>query len=143
MVINQISVFVQNEKGRLSEIAGVLRDNDVNIKALSIADTTDFGIMRIIVDKPGDAVNSLKEAGFPVSITKVIAVGIDNQPGGLCSTLTILNGSDINVEYMYTFMGPGKDKAYVIIRVEDTEKAIKTLDDNNIEMVKSEDIEKL
>ena len=139
MLINQISVFIQNEKGRLSSITEVLRDNNVDIRALSLADTTDFGILRLIVNDPDLAVKALKESGHTVSMTKVIGVIIEDQPGGLCVPLKVLSDNNVSVEYMYAYIGGSKNKAVVIIRVENNELAQKVLESNGIPMISPEE----
>lgn len=142
-MLKQISIFVQNEAGRLAEITGVLRDNGIDIKALSIADTTDFGILRIIVDKPEMAENCLKEAGYTVSITKVLAIGISDRPGGLCTVLELLRDHDITVEYMYAFVGRLDNLAYVIIRVADTEKTVGILKADGVSVLDGSAVDKI
>ncbi len=142
MLINQLSVFVQNEKGRLAEITTVLKENSIDIRALCIADTTDFGILRLIVDNPELANKVLSSNGFTVSLTKVIAIGVEDRPGGLSEALHILNDKDISVEYMYAFIGREESKAFVIIRVEDNDAAVKVLSDNNIRILTCEDVYK-
>lgn len=127
MIIKQISVFIENKRGRLAEITKVLQDNAIDIRALCIADTKDFGILRIIVDDPDKAVEVLKEDGFTVSLTKVIGIGIDDVPGGLHKAMAELYAEKISVEYMYAFVSRCDKTAYVILRVEDNEKAIEVL----------------
>lgn len=127
MLIKQISIFVENKPGRLSEVTSVLAKNNINIRALSIADTTDFGILRIIVNNPTQALSVLKEAGFTVSVTNVIAATLKDEPGALANILTILTDADIAVEYTYAFIGNVSSEAYVIIRIEENEKAIEAL----------------
>ncbi len=127
MLIKQISVFVENKEGRLADITETIAAAGVDIRALSIADTTDFGILRLIVDKPLEAEKALKEAGFTVSVTGVIAVGIDDEPGGFAGPMRALANAHIDVEYMYAFITRNSKKAYVILRVNDTEKATETL----------------
>ncbi len=127
MLVKQISVFVENAKGRLAEITGVLADSRVNIYALSIADTTQFGILRIIVEDPDAAQNALKEAGFTVSITDVLSLEIDDRPGGLARALKTLSENEIDVEYAYAYISHTIDKARVVVRVEDIAKASEIL----------------
>lgn len=140
MIINQISVFVENKRGRLTEITKVLEKNSIDIRALSIADTKDFGILRLIVGNSDKAVEVLKADGFTVSLTKVIAIGVEDKPGGLAKAMEILYNNSINVEYMYAFISRTEDKAYVILRVEDNEKALKILEENNIDIVSNKDL---
>lgn len=143
MLIKQISVFVENKPGRLADITKTLAANQVDIRALSIADTTDFGILRLIVNKPDIAADALKTAGYTVSITEVIGIGIDDQPGGLCDALSTLLSAGITVEYMYAFIGRAKNTAYVILRVENTEAAIQTLQEHGIKLIRGDDIYQL
>ena len=127
MLIEQISVFVENKPGRLAEITDVLHKNNVDIRAMSIADTRDFGILRLIVSKPALAESALKEAGYTVSLTKVVAIGVEDRPGGLASAMKALYENGISVEYMYAFVSRVKDCAFVILRVEDNDRAIDAL----------------
>lgn len=135
MIIKQISIFVENKKGRLAEITETLAKAGANIRALSIADTTDFGILRLIVDKPEDAALALKEAGITVSITNVIAVGINDVPGSFAVPMRILADAGIDVEYMYAFITRQSEKAYVILRVADNDAAAKVLIDSGVELL--------
>ncbi len=140
MIIDQISVFVENKAGRLAEITSVLKDNRIDIRALSIADTNDFGILRLIVNQPDKAVLALKSAGYTVSLTNVIAVGVEDRPGGLGDALKPLYDNGISVEYMYAFITPEDGTAFVILRVQDNEKAIEILRQNHIRIMQNEDI---
>lgn len=140
MIIKQLSVFVENKRGRLAEITKVLQDNSIDIRALSVADTRDFGILRLIVNDPDKAVSVLKEDGFTVSLTKVISIGIDDTPGGLHKAMAILDANGISVEYLYAFLSRSEKTAYVILRVEDNEKAIEILTANGFRVMKSEEI---
>lgn len=127
MTIKQLSVFVENKQGRLSEITGILQDAGVDIRALSLADTTDFGILRLIVDKEEAAEAALRGAGFTVSLTPVIAAGIADRPGGLAEAMAVLRDGGISVEYMYAFISRRKEMAYVILRVDDNGRAAELL----------------
>lgn len=140
MFIKQLSIFVENKPGRLATITNLLKQNDIDIRALSIADTRDFGIMRLIVNDPEKAENVFKEAGCTVSLTNVIAVGIDDKPGGLAQAMDVLYANNISVEYMYAFISKTDNTAYVILRVENNEKALEALKDNNIQILSAEDI---
>lgn len=132
MLIKQISVFVENKEGRLAEITEKIAAAGVDIRALSIADTTDFGILRLIVDRPEETEKALREAGFTVSVTNVIAVGIDDVPGGFAKPMRVLADAHIDVEYMYAFISRDTKKAYVILRVNDNENAARVLADAGI-----------
>ncbi len=140
MLIKQISVFVENKPGRLNEVIKSLAKADVDIRALSLADTTDFGILRLIVNKPDVAAKALKDEGFMVSLTDVIAIGVSDTPGGLSSALDILTSNGIGVEYMYAFIGRDNANAMVIFRVENIADATKVLNDNKIRIIKSDEI---
>ena len=139
MTIYQISVFVENRLGRLSEITGVLAKESIDIRALSIADTSDFGILRLIVDKPDRAVQALREAGITVSKTEVVAVRLNDRPGGLHEALVKLGENGITVEYVYAFITKSED-AYVILRVEDNQKAAEVLRTGGYEILNDSDI---
>ena len=143
MIIKQISVFVENKSGRLAEITKVLADNSIDIRALSLADTTKFGILRFIVNEPERAEKVLRDADLTVSITDVIAVSVEDQPGGLSYPLGILNDQGINVEYIYAFVGAPHDKAFVILRVDDNERAAAVLSANNVPLLDFSDINKI
>lgn len=131
MTVKQISVFVENRKGRLAEITELLAKNNINIRALSIADTTNFGILRIIVDEPEQVEKILKAANITVSLTSVIMAGMPDRPGGLASMLRILSDADIAVEYMYAFLSRENGQAYVVMRVDNEEKAVSLLSKND------------
>ncbi|MDR1019165.1 MAG: ACT domain-containing protein [Synergistaceae bacterium] len=124
MTIDQISVFVENNLGRLAEVTRILGDAGVDLRAMSIADTTDFGILRLIVDDPARATDILRSAGCVVSVTQVLAISLADVPGSLARVLGILAGENISVEYAYAFITRKKDDAYVIFRVEDNERAV-------------------
>ena len=118
MLVKQISIFLENKSGRLAEVTKVLGENNIDISALSIADTTDFGILRLIVNNPDKAEKVLKDNEFTVSCTSVIAIAVEDTPGGLAKALSILEEESIGIEYMYAFVGKADDEALVIIRVE-------------------------
>jgi len=142
MLIKQISVFLENKSGRLAEVTKILGENNIDISALSIADTTDFGILRLIVNNPDMAEKVLKENEFTVSTTNVIGIAVEDKPGGLNKALSVLEKSDIGIEYMYAFVGKAADEAMVIIRVDDSDKAIETLQNNGIKVLSSESVYK-
>jgi hypothetical protein len=127
MLVKQISVFVENKQGRLVDIIEELAKQDINIGAVSIADTTDFGILRMIVNKPDAAYAGLKEAGYTVSMTEVIAVEMEDIPGGLYDVLKVLQKCKISIEYLYSFVRRTDTKAIIICRVEDPQAAIEAL----------------
>ena len=138
MAISQISVFVENKHGRLAEITNILRQNDINIRALSIADTKEFGILRLIVSDAVKAVDVLRDCGFTVSLTEVVAIGIEDRPGGLAAAMEVLDTNEISVEYMYAFISRTEDTAYVIMRVADNEAAIRIFEEAGFKMMKDE-----
>lgn len=140
MLVKQISIFLENKSGRLAEVTRILAENNIDICALSIADTTDFGILRLIVNKPEEAEEVLSRNEFAVSCTSVIAIGVEDKPGGLSKALNILEENSISIEYMYAFVGKAGDEAFVILRVENPEEAINTLKANNIEILPSDRI---
>ena len=127
MRVEQIAVFLENKSGRLAEITGILAENDINIRALSVADTADFGILRLIVDKVDAAKKVLKEGGFTVGKTNVIAVEVEDKSGGLASVLKTVESEGLNVEYMYAFVNKSGENAVLIFRFEDMDKAISSL----------------
>lgn len=127
MKIKQISVFLENKAGRLAHVTGVLCDASVNILALSLADTSDFGILRIIVDRPKVADAALKKNGLVSMVNDVTAVEVDNRPGGLHRILKALEGSGVNVEYMYAFAEPRSQRAALILRFDDPDRAVELL----------------
>lgn len=143
MFVKQISIFLENKSGRLSEVTRTLGENDIDISALSIADTTDFGILRLIVNDPERAEKILKAEGFTVSATSVIAIGVQDKPGGLAKALDILDKEQIGIEYMYAFVSKSEDEALVILKVADPEKAMDTLQANGISVLTSDQVYKL
>ena len=140
MLIQQISVFIENQPGRLTEVADILSKSNVDITALSLADTSDFGILRLIVDKPDVALISLRESGFIVKSTEVLAVAMEDQPGGLASVLNTINHAGIFIEYMYAFVGKQDGKAVVVMRVSDLDRAIAALKNDSKTLVNARDI---
>jgi len=144
MILKQVSVFLENKSGRLAEVAKVLGENNIDISALSIADTTDFGILRLIVNHPLKAIKVLNDNGFTVGTTEVIAISVEDHPGGLAAALSTLDSMHVDIEYMYAFIGnKASGKAMVIIRVENTEDALKALKDSGIDVLPSEDVYRL
>ena len=143
MKVKQISIFIENRSGRLREVAGELGRNNINIRALSLADTSDYGILRLILDKPDKALGVLKKANFTLSETDVIAVEVNDKPGGLSEVLDILGNAGINVEYMYAFVEKSSNNAVMIFRIEDIESAIKVFSENNITILSHEQVTRL
>lgn len=140
MKVEQISIFIENKSGRLAEICGILGEAGVNIRALSLADTSDFGILRLIVKDSEKALKVLKERHFTVSKTEVIGVEVPDSPGGLSKILQILDKNSVNVEYMYAFVERSGDNAVIIFRFDDVDEAISVLTSNGVTILKSEKI---
>lgn len=141
MLIKQISIFLENKHGRLAEVTQILGDNQIDISALSIADTTDFGILRLIVNQPQKAREVLEQNGFAVNINEVIAIEVEHKPGGLSKALAMLDANSIGIEYMYAFVGNTESKdAMVILRVDNPEKVVQVLKDANIRVTPSNSI---
>ncbi|MDA8414616.1 MAG: ACT domain-containing protein [Desulfobacteraceae bacterium] len=138
MKVEQISIFIENKSGRLAEITRILGDSGINIRALSLADTTDFGILRLIVNDVETAKTVLKEKGFTVSKTEVVALEVPDRPGGLSSLLQTLDDNQINVEYMYAFVERCGGNAVIIFRFDETDKAIGTLKDSGFTILEGE-----
>ena len=139
-LIKQISVFVENKSGRLSDILNVIGKNGIDISALSIADTTDFGIVRMIVNDPDKAAEILKSNNLVVKVTDVIALAVADKPGGLAGEIEKLKNVGISIEYMYAFIGKSDKGALVIVRVENPEKALEVLKDENVTVVSPEEV---
>jgi hypothetical protein len=138
MKVQQISVFIENKSGRLAEVTRLLGDHQVSLRALSLADTSDFGILRLLVDNTDRALVALKEGGFTVSKTDVIAVEVPDQAGGLSKILEVLDDAQINVEYMYAFAERHADNAIIIFRFDDIDNAIGTLQANGVSILNGE-----
>ena len=139
-LIKQISVFVENKSGRLSDILNVIGKNGIDISALSIADTNDFGIVRMIVNDPDKAAEILKSNNLVVKVTDVIALAVADKPGGLAGEIEKLKNAGIPIEYMYAFIGKSDKGALVIVRVENPEKALEVLKDENVTVVSPEEV---
>ncbi|MCL2014501.1 MAG: ACT domain-containing protein [Oscillospiraceae bacterium] len=134
-MIKQISVFVENKLGRLAKVTKVLADADINLYAFSIGDTSDFGILRMIADKPQEAEAALKKAGLAINITQVLGLKLPDRPGSFAEAVKILSDEEISVEYMYAFSSALTKQASVVIRVTDNEKAADILRRNNIQVI--------
>ena len=140
MLVKQISVFLENKSGRLAEVTRKLSKNKIDIRALYIADTTEYGILRMIVDKPDLALDLLTENGFTVSMTNVIAITIADAPGKLDDALEILSDNDISIEYLYAFVGRSTADAIVVIRVEEPDNAVKVLLGAGVHVIESKEV---
>ena len=138
MKVRQLSVFLENQSGRLAEITGALGEAGVNIRAFSLADTSDFGILRLVVSDIGRAHAALQDKGFTLRETEVIAIEIADRPGGLAAILKILGDHGVNVEYMYASLEKSSDNAVVILRPEDVDQAIATLLDQSVRLLPAE-----
>ena len=133
--IEQISIFIENTKGRLAEVCGLLGEKNINIKALTIAESPEFGILRVVLDNASQAKNFLKEQGFIATSAQVVAVEVSDTPGGLAKALKVLADNDINLEYMYGFVEKTSEKALMVFKLDNVEKAIDVLQKNNISIV--------
>ena len=127
MLIKQVSVFIENKLGALEEVVEIIGNNDIDIYALSLADTTDFGILRLIVSDPDKTKQVLKEKGLIVKRTEVIAVTVEDKPGGLMNTLQKIKDNGINIEYVYAFIGKNEKGANVVMKVDKPDEAVKIL----------------
>ena len=143
MKITQISVFLENRKGLLFEVTQLLGKNGINIRALNIAETDDFGVLRLVVDKPKDALAGLKAGGFVASTTEIVAVEVPDNPGGLSEVLGVLSREGLNVEYMYGFVEKKSEEALLVFRFEDTEKAVVALEKAGIRIITETEIHNL
>ena len=132
MVTKQISVFIENRKGRLGEILDVLKEKDVNILSMSLADTAEYGLLRIISDKPQEGKTALSAAGFSSMLTDVFILKVPHMPGALQNILRIISEEEINVEYMYGLSVGGED-ASIVVKTSDLEKADETFEKHGIE----------
>ena len=135
MQVEQISVFLENKSGRLSEVTAILTESNVNIRALALADTSDFGVLRLIVDDTETAQATLKNHGFTVGKTQVVAVEVPDRPGGLHEILMMLHEAKINVEYMYAFVRTSGDNAVMIFRIEQEEQAVALLASKGVQVI--------
>ncbi|MGI6435343.1 MAG: ACT domain-containing protein [Syntrophomonadaceae bacterium] len=143
MMAKQISVFLENKAGRLAHVTRVLGDAQINIRALSIADTSDFGILRLIVNDPDKAYQVLKEKGFTVSATEVIAVQVPDTPGSLATVLEQMTDEQLNIEYLYAFLGTNENDALVIFKVEDIPRAKEAFNKKGIRFLEESILYKL
>ncbi len=143
MALKQVTVFVENKKGALVAITNTLAKHDINIRALSIADTQDFGILRLIVTDYEKAMQTLSAEGFLVKGTAVVGVKIGDEPGKLSTALDVLDKADINMEYLYAFMSRTEKHAYVVLRVADNASAEKALEGAGFHLISDADVAKL
>ena len=143
MSIKQLTIFVENKQGTLVDITDTLARNDINIRALSIADTQDFGILRLIVNDNDTALKTLSDEGYLIKTTDVVGVKIGDAPGKLSTALNVLDENKINMEYLYAFMARTEKHAYVVLRVADNDAAEKALEDAGFHLITDADIAKL
>jgi hypothetical protein len=140
MKTKQISVFLENKRGRLAELTRLLTNNGINLRALALSETGDFGILRLVVSDPDRVQQILIEDGFTVTETEVLAVELADHPGGLAQVIEPLAAADINVEYLYAFAGQPNGKAIVIFRLNEIERAIKLLSDLGVHILAAEEV---
>ena len=140
MAVKQLSIFVENKEGKLVTITDAIANAKIDIRAMSVADTQDFGIFRLIVTDPEKAKEALESSGCFVSITQVVGVDIPDEPGSLAKVLNILARHNINIEYMYAFITISKKNASVVLRVADNEKAEAILKENGIKLLEESEI---
>ena len=143
MIVKQISIFLENRRGRLAELIQLLGENKINIRAISLADTSDFGIVRMIVNDTERAYQIVKGAGHIVSRNEVIAVEVQDKPGGLAAVLGILQEGGLNVEYLYGFLEKRADKAIMILRFEEMDEALKVLEKAGIPLLSDQELSNL
>ncbi len=143
MKVKQVSIFLENRQGRLAAVTMALGSNDINIRAFSVADTADFGVVRLIVNDPNRACDILRANGFMVTMTDVLAVEVPDKPGGLAYILEILQKARLNIEYLYAFVEKRSDNALVIFRLEDIDTALKVFEENNVSLAPSKEVYQL
>nr|WP_295160724.1 amino acid-binding protein [uncultured Methanobrevibacter sp.] len=143
MAVKQISIFVENKEGRIKKAIDTLAKENINIRALSIADTTKYGILRLIVSDNEKAIEALEKDGFIVKENEVIILAVPDEPNGLNSTLEVFDEKGINLEYLYAFVSSKTDEAIVVMRLENMEKAIEALDESNVKILDEDDIKNL
>jgi hypothetical protein len=140
MLIKQISVFVENESGKIYEVAANLAENNINIRSLTLAEATDFGVLRMIVDKPEAALESLKTTGITARINEVVAVEVPDRVGGFAEVMKTIQSAGINVEYMYAFVEKNQDNAVLIFRFDKIAEAAEVLADRGVKILKACDV---
>ena len=143
MAVKQISIFVENKEGRIKKAIDTLAKENINIRALSIADTTKYGILRLIVSDNKKAIEALEKDNFIVKENEVIILSVPDEPNGLNSTLAVFDEKGINLEYLYAFVSSKTDEAIVVMRLENMEKAIEALNESNVKILDENDIKDL
>lgn len=140
MKITQLSVFLQNQKGCLYDIIKILGDAGIDIKTLTLAESREFGVLRLIVDQPEEALKRLRAEKHVASLTEIVAVEVEDRPGGLAKVLKVFSDHGINIEYMYAIVEKNANKAIMVFRFDDMDKAIAALSKNNIRVICGKDI---
>ena len=135
MKVRQISAFIENKAGRVSEVTEILGKASINIRGFSVSDTAEYGILRLVVDRPDEALETLKSAGFTVKESEVICIKLEDTPGALARALSIVSDAGVNIEYVYSLVS-----TYVVINVADVDRAVRLLSDQPVELVSQEDI---
>ena len=140
MRVHQISVFLENRAGQLAEITKVLADNGIDLRAISIAETADYGVLRMIVDNAEKATGILLTNGYILSMTPVLVVGVPDQPGGLAPVLSVMAEGKIDIEYMYSLFTPEVGKAYMVFRISDETKFVELLNAQGMQLATPEEL---
>ena len=140
MKIHQVSVFLENKKGRLAEVCKLLGDNTINIRALTVAESADFGVLRIVVDRPEEAVSLLRKNGLVANLSDIVAVEVPDKPGGLAGVLSVLRDSNLNIEYVYGFVEKFSENALIVFRFDDPDAAVKVLEKGGVRVLRKQDI---
>ncbi len=135
MKVHQLSVFIENKSGRVSEVTDILGESGVNIRGFSVSDTAEYGILRLVVDRPDAGIDALKSAGFTVKESEVICIKLEDTPGALAKVLKIVSGAGVNIEYVYSLVS-----TYIVINVGDVDRALKLLADQPVQLVSHEEI---
>lgn len=135
MKVSQLSVFIENKAGRVSEVTDILGEHGVNIRGFSVSDTADYGILRLVVDKPDEGLSALRGAGFTVKESDVVCINLPDEPGGLAGVLKVVSGAGVNIEYVYSLIS-----TYVVINVADVDRALQLLRDQPVQLVSQEEI---
>jgi len=141
--VSQLSVFIENKSGRLADVTHALADSNINIRALSIADTIDYGLLRLIVNDPVAAKSALASSGFTVTITEVLAIEVPDSPGGLAGIIDVFAAGGLNIEYMYAFVGASGKNAIVIFRLERIDEAIPILQSKGVRILTGDELHSL
>lgn len=135
MKVRQLSVFIENKSGRVSEVTDILGEGGVNIRGFSVSDTAEYGILRLIVDRPDEGMAALKAAGFTVKESDVICIKLEDTPGELARVLKIVSGAGVNIEYVYSLVS-----TYIVVNVTDVDRALRLLEDQPVRLVSHEEI---